>query len=114
MQDISLSPRPTLQRTLWLLGFVSMAAASIWAATCHAQPAESQAAAASTPQLVRFAPIVAGHPIQPRADQFSASHRQPDVSDGEANDIQSLYDSVLQHAGQACRSATHGNAPHGC
>jgi hypothetical protein len=112
MQAISRSPRSTLHHALWLLGFVSVAVASIWAATCHAQPVPSRPAAA--PQLARLAPIVDGHPIQPRADQFSAPYGRPDVSDREANDVQSLYDSVLQHAHAACRSATNSTANREC
>lgn len=97
MQSVSHRSVPASHHALWWLGLITFAVGWMSIAAALATPLRDASQIQPSSPEFPSGPIVNGHRIQPRADQFAAPYGRPDVSDQDAREIQELYDSLLGH-----------------
>jgi hypothetical protein len=84
--------------------WISLAATQAQSSTTHAQ-------LPSHVSVTRPGPVVNGHRIQPRADEFGGPHGQQDVSPQDARDVDEIYHELMQRSRGQCLSADCGTLP---
>jgi hypothetical protein len=99
----SVRSRRTVNPALVWLGLVTIAIASMSVASSLAHGHE-----------LPHAPIVDGHAIQPRADEFEPPYGEPDVSSQDAHTIDELYNELLRGSENTCLPAVEHRDAQDC